>query len=101
MPDIEKARREHLRWLILSTLNAARPIGANEYLILSVVRDVIPDVTGRDLRRELDYLEERRLARITAKESPTWMADLTRDGIDVVEYTVECEPGIARPPKYW
>jgi hypothetical protein len=26
---------------------------------------------------------------------------LTRIGIDVVEYTVECDPGIARPKKYW
>ena len=27
-------------------------------------------------------------------------ADLTRHGVDVAEYTVDCEPGIARPAKY-
>jgi len=34
-------------------------------------------------------------------EGAPWTAELTRHGVDVVEYTVECEPGIARPKKYW
>lgn len=99
--DLEKQRREQLRWLILATLDAARPIGANEHLVLSTVREVLSDVTPRALRRELDYLEERGLVKLAHKDTPTWHAELTRDGIDIVEYTVECDPGIARPPKYW
>ena len=30
-----------------------------------------------------------------------WFADLTRIGVDLAEYTIPCEPGIARPEKYW
>lgn len=99
--DLEKQKREQVRWLILDTLNAARPLGANEHLLLSTIREVIADVTPRDLRRELDYLEERGLVRLRNHDVPAWQAELTRDGIDVAEYTVECDRGIARPPKYW
>jgi hypothetical protein len=101
MPDIAKARREAVRWLILLTLNAARPVGANELIVMDCVRAAQPDVTERELRLELDYLEERGLLEITCRDCETWFAKLTRIGIDVVEYTVECDPGIARPKKYW
>ena len=30
-----------------------------------------------------------------------WFADLTRLGVDLAEYTIDCQPGIARPDKYW
>ena len=33
--DMEKHKREQLRWLILITLNSARPLGANEDLVVS------------------------------------------------------------------
>jgi len=99
--DIEKQKREQLRWLILETLNSARPIGANEGLILQVVNDVQGAVTALELRRELDYLHDRALVVVTGKDSPVWHAELTRDGVDVVEYTVACDAGIARPKKYW
>lgn len=99
--DIEKSKREQVRWLVLLTLNAARPVGAPETLVLQCIQDVPLPVTGHELRRELDYLEERGLIEIDGKDGPTWHAKLTRDGIDVAEYTVECEPGIARPKKYW
>jgi hypothetical protein len=99
--DIEKVKREQLRWLILETLNSARPIGANEGLILQVVNDVQGAVTALELRRELDYLADRELVEVRGKDSPVWHAELTRHGVDVVEYTVTCDPGIARPQKYW
>lgn len=99
--DLEKQKREQLRWLILETLNAARPVGANEGLILNTVSAVQCDVTALELRRELDYLESRELVEITGKKTPMWHAELTRIGVDVVEYTVDCDAGIARPNKYW
>ncbi len=58
-------------------------------------------VTQHELRRELDYLEERGLVKLRNQNTGVWFGELTRDGIDVVEYTVECDPGIARPQKYW
>lgn len=99
--DAEKSHRETLRWVILLALNAARPLGAGEILIIGAVRQAIPDVTARELRNELDYLAERDLIHLDGRDSPQWRAKLTRYGVDVTEYTVDCEPGIARPPKYW
>lgn len=100
--DLNRVRRESARWLILATLNAARPIGANERLILSTIQEVIPEVTIIELRRELDYLEHRKLIEIKGKDTcHGWSAELTRGGVDVAEYTVECEVGIARPKKWW
>lgn len=100
-PDLPRVRREALRWLILLTLNNARPIGAYEGLVLSVAQSEYPDATALELRRELDYLHERVLVKLDKQPSGKWHADLTRYGVDVAEYTVDCEPGIARPLKYW
>lgn len=99
--DTAKIRRESLRWLILLTLNNARPIGAFEGPILSVAQSEYPDATALELRRELDYLEDRKLIVVKKEPSGRWFADLTRYGIDIAEYTVDCAPGIARPVKYW
>jgi hypothetical protein len=98
--DMEKARRETNRWLILQCLDCARPMGASESLLLTALADTA-QITQRELRRELDYLEERELLEICGRDSPQWHAKLIRVGVDVVEYTVPCEPGIARPKKYW
>ena len=99
--DMAKQRREFLRWNILLTLNNARPMGAPEEFVGTCVQGVINDVTALELRRELDYLEERGLIKIDRNPNGQWRADLTRDGIDLAEYTVDCDPGIARPAKYW
>jgi hypothetical protein len=99
--DHTRLRREALRWLILLTLNNARPIGAFEGLILSVAQSEYPDATAMELRRELDYLGERELVKVDKQPTGRWFAMLTRHGVDLAEYTVSCEPGIARPAKYW
>ena len=99
--DQAKIRRESLRWLILLTLNNARPVGAYEMPILAVAQSEYPDATPLELRRELDYLADRQLVELTKEPSGRWFADLTRYGIDIAEYTIDCEPGIARPARYW
>jgi hypothetical protein len=99
--DLARARREALRWLILLTLNNARPIGAFEGPVLAVAQSEYPDATPLELRRELDYLADRQLVTLDKQPSGKWFADLTRHGVDLAEYTVDCEPGIARPTKYW
>lgn len=99
--DHARLRREALRWLILLTLNNARPIGAFEGLVLSVAQSEYPDTTALELRREMDYLHDRELVKVDKQPSGKWFAELTRFGVDVAEYTVNCEPGIARPAKYW
>lgn len=99
--DQAKVRRESMRWLILLTLNNARPIGAFEGPVLAVAQSEYPDATALELRRELDYLADRDLVKLDKQPSGRWFADLTRYGVDVAEYTVDVEAGIARPTKYW
>lgn len=100
MINIEKARRETIRWFILVTLNTARPIGAFEAMILSVIQAEFPNATRDELRRELDYLSGRELVKLDKQPDGRWHSQLTRYGTDLVEYTIDCEPGINRPEKY-
>ncbi|MBP2844452.1 MULTISPECIES: hypothetical protein [Dickeya] len=101
MVDVLRVRRESMRWNLLLTLNKARPYTSNENFLLDVMRAIYPDTTALELRRELDYLADRKMIELVKQPSGTWFADLTRLGVDLVEYTVECGPGIARPEKYW
>ena len=99
--DQAKVRRESMRWLIILTLHYAIPVGAYEEMVLSTMQALYPDATAMEVRRELGYLSERNLLSLTKEPGGRWFADLNRDGIDVAEYTVDCDPGIARPQKYW
>lgn len=101
MIDMERQRREQLRWLLLRALDYARPDGAHEMVLLGTAQGVYADATALEVRRELGYLEDRKLVEIQRSPSGPWFAKLVRYGVDVVEYTVDCLPGIARPPKYW
>ena len=101
MIDQVKVRRESMRWLIILTLYNASPIGAYEELVLATVQAMYPDATALEVRRELDYLFERELVKLTKEPRGRWFGDLSRTGTDLAEYTVDCDPGIARPAKYW
>lgn len=101
MADLAKIRRENIRWQILLTLNNARPIGAFEKIVLSVIQAEYPDSTQNEVRRELDYLHDRDLVKIEKRPDGRWFAEIARYGVDVVEYTLPVEPGIARPEKYF
>jgi len=99
--DQTKIRRETMRWIVLLTLSNASPIGAYEELVLSTVQAMFEDATALEVRRTLDYLADRELVKLVKEPCGRWHADLSRNGSDVVEYTVDVEPGIARPTKYW
>lgn len=101
MNNMDKHRRESIRWMLLLALNHARPHDIGEVLLLRTVQAEFPDTSPLEIRRELDYLAGRRLVEISKDPSGPWRAQLTRYGVDIAEYTVDCEPGIARPPKYW
>ncbi len=98
--DFEKAQREEARWRILRGLDAGRPRPVSETILFRLLQDIQLPLTPQHLRRELDYLEDRGLVRLLGQNTPTWSAELTRHGVDVVEYTIECDPGIARPAKW-
>ena len=99
--DMERNRREAIRWHILVAVNAGSPHPVAESLILSAIQSIPVECTALELRRQLDYLEDRRLAHLGRHEGAPWTAGLTRHGVDFVEYTIDAEPGIARPKKYW
>ncbi len=101
--DASRPRHEQVRWILLLTLNNARPRGAGaETLVTVVQRSLYPDATVMEVRRELGYLASRRLVEVDEAPDGSWLAKLVHHGIDIAEYTIACEPGIARPPnKYW
>lgn len=70
-------------------------------MVLSVIQSEYPDSTQQEVRRELDYLENRDLAKIEKRSDGVWLSELTRYGVDVAEYTLPVEPGIMRPEKYF
>jgi len=99
MLDQEKQRREFGRWVLLLALNNARPVGAWEETLLVTLQGMYADTTRIELRRQLDYLADRGLVEIVKHPNGRWFAGLKRYGVDIVEYTVACDPGIARPEK--
>lgn len=97
LPQMHKIRREQIRWFLLTALNIARPFGMYTEALLPIVQATYPDATHQEVRRELDYLEGRQLVHIKRDGMDRWFAELARYGVDLVEYSVDCEPGIARP----
>lgn len=98
---MEKARREGMRWHLLNVLHKASPYSTSEQFLLDVIRGIYPDASELEVRRQLDYLADRRLIELTKKPHGVWFANINRLGVDIVEYTIDCQAGIARPEKYW
>lgn len=97
-PDlVKKERRERVRWFILRTLDVARPQGCYLPTILDTLHTIYRDATELEVKRELDYLADRELVKVQIDATEQWFAELDRYGVDVVEYAVPVEPGIARP----
>ena len=88
-----------MRWILLLAMNINRPTHSTLRFLLQVVRGEYDNATELQVRRELDYLESRDLVKVFTDPLGQVSADLTRHGIDIAEYTVEVEPGIARPAK--
>jgi len=95
--QMAQVRRGAMRWHLLAAINLSRPQGMYTTGLLPIIQAVYPDATELEIRRELDYLEERELVKISKDPLDRWMVELARFGIDVAEYTVACEPGISRP----
>lgn len=99
--DAAKVRREQLRWYLILALYNASPNELCEEVIQATMRGIYPDVTPVEVRQQLDYLESRELIKLRKQPDGRWWADLTRVGTDLAEYNIDCQPGIARPVKYW
>ena len=101
MTPTELARLEGGRWHILQTCHVGGHIGVTETMIFHTLVNMWASTTRMWIRDQLSYLESRGLVAVERHAIKDWRATLTRHGWDVSTYVVDCEPGIARPPKYW
>ncbi|MBH03989.1 MAG: hypothetical protein CMP08_07680 [Xanthomonadales bacterium] len=99
--QFEKIQRENMRWRILQTAEVSHPWPVREDLLLSTVAGPDMPITSTDLRREVAYLERRELVTVKNRGLGPYLVELTRYGLDLAQYTIDCQPGIARPEKYW
>lgn len=95
--NLARVRREQMRWFLLTATNVSRPAGIYTEALLPILQAVYPDATHQEVKRELDYLEERDLVKIKRDPMLRWFVELTRFGVDMCEYVIDCEPGVARP----
>jgi hypothetical protein len=85
---------------MLLALHNAAPYEAHEAVLLSTIQAIYADATQNELRRDLHYLEHRKLIQIRKDPKGPWFAELDRYGTDIVEYSVDCDPGVNRPVKW-
>lgn len=97
--ELEKHSRAEVRWRILRILDSGRPTPCAETLIYRVLDDVHLATSPQQLRRELDYLRDKSLVVLHTENRATWLAELTAEGVDVVEYSIPAPAGIARPSR--
>ena len=99
--QVEQARKESARWTILQTTGIGGHIGVTEAMLLPVLRGQWLGVSQGFMRTQIDYLQSRGLVTTERPALKPWRIQLTRAGHDLVDYVTDCEPGIARPVKYW
>jgi hypothetical protein len=104
MHDLEQKRHQAARWAILRILNAGRPIGVSEAIIVRVLVDEkLASPSRTELRREMHYLRDLGLVAIVTSEGLdddiVYVGKLTAAGVAVVEYTATAPAGVARPRK--
>ncbi|MBL8471362.1 MAG: hypothetical protein JNM98_06140 [Rhodocyclaceae bacterium] len=88
-----------IRWRLMRCLYLAGGLPTAEGICARHLADMGYASDPHTVRRQLDYLERRSMVEIVDRAATHWLARLTRPGTDVVEYSVDCRPGIARPPK--
>ena len=98
--NMQRTLTETIRWNVLVAANSARPAPVSETLVLSMIQAIPIECDATQLRREFDYLEGRGLISVKRLEVAPWLIGLSWEGVDLVDYTAESVPGIARPKKY-
>lgn len=88
-----------VRWEILRTCRFGGNVGVTEDMIREVVVSSYLGADRKFVRDQLDYLEKRELIEIERSEIDPWRVWLARYGYDMVEYRIDCKPGIRRPPR--
>ena len=89
-------RSKAARWICLVHIDRCRPDTITDAALLPLLRADYPDMSQRELRRELEYLALSWFL-TTARSHDVWTLKITWQGVDIVEYTCECPSGIGRP----
>lgn len=86
LTKLTKVRNECQRRLCLEWLDISRPIPMTDRSLLAIMREEYPDASLLEIRRQLDYLCKTTMLTIKDKGN-SWLVELTREGIDLVETT--------------
>ncbi len=97
MNDLEKARLRMIRYRILKILDAGRPSAVGEGLIRDVLTDVDLGASANDVRRALQYLDDKGYVELKESKRKPWNGRLLPKGIDYLEDVDQEDAGIARP----
>ena len=95
--DVARTRREDIRWQIVLTLNNARPLGRSRSWRWPWCGPSTRMPAARSCGANSITSRARELVKIRRQPDNRWHADLSRNGIDLAEYTIDCEP--ARPAR--
>lgn len=96
----EYLRRQEIRWRILRVADIGRPMPVSESLMWRALDDAALLLTAKELRREILYLQDKKLLRFEVNPRDKGSIELTADGVDVVEYSAPAPVGVERPPNY-
>lgn len=99
--NIEKSRREGMRWYLLVAMHRGEPLGCGDTMLKTIMDDIYGDVSPVELHTQMSYLAKRKMIKLTKSPVGHWHGRCTALGVDIVDYTVDCRAGIARPIKYW
>jgi len=93
---------ELARWTVLLYLyHADHRAGICEKFLPRLFQDARLTVSPAEAKNILFYLEDLELCKLEKDTFDQCWARITPKGIQVVEYQIECPPGIAREEKRW
>lgn len=98
--EMDRDRSAYSRWMALLALQAAQPFGASDAVVLSVVQAVHADTRLPEIRHELEHLTLRGLVTLR-KDTGSYFAELTEQGMAVAGYSAPAPSGIFRPERAW
>ena len=96
LSDMEMSRIEVERRMVLLVLEASSPVGSSEDMILNALRRHRYPTIPSEVKKYLDYLEQKGLAQIEDRDADLWHATITATGVDVLQGVVKTPHGIAR-----
>ena len=86
-----------MRWDILEALNQIAPDWIREDVLSRALEKSHLLPPGANIRRELDYLEQKQFILIDKEAGAQWLLKLSATGIDYLEYSAPEIMGIDRP----